>query len=215
MAMEGINWGAVNTQVIQLNEYFSTLKNELNKLDFTFADELAGAWASGNAIKFGNTLRDEDKEVVSSVSNSWAIVSSYIKNAANTYAENFNVPNSISIPGFLSSSGAGMPEGAFFKETLNGTTGMNKEIVKNLLLDYKKTVNNLLDDFKANVSSIEIAIFDAANAQKEAFRFAVLDLENKIKVKVISMGTILTSLIESEIDNVEIAKSRTVSTFNS
>jgi hypothetical protein len=214
MAMEGINWGEVNTQVIQLNECFSTLKNELNKLDYTFGEELATAWASGNAITFGNTLKTKDHNVSSLVSNSWAIISSYVKNAANIYANTFNVANNISIPGFLSSSGTGMPDGAFFKETLNGTTGMNKDIVKNLLVDYTKTVNNLLDDFNSDVKNIEISIFDAANSQKDAFKSAVLELVSSIKKEVINMGTELSRLIESEVENVDIAKSQTVSTFN-
>lgn len=215
MAMEGINWGEVNTQIIQLNEYFADLNNEIKKLDYTFGQELANAWASGNAIKFGNTLRNEDRSVTSMISNTWAIVSSLVKSASNIYSENFKVENHISIPGFLSSSGVGMPDGGFFQETLNGVTGMNKTIVKDLLNDFSKTIDNLLEDFSSDVKSIEISILDAAGVQKAAFRSAVTLLVAGIKKEVVFMKFELSKQIENEVENVDIAKQQTVSTFNS
>ncbi len=211
MGMEGINWGEVNSQAKQILDNFDNLATSFRKRLHTFEGELCPIWASGNAVKFGNDLIDSILDVNNTIYQAYTKIGNALASAAATYAETFNVENEFNVSG--SFSGEGNLENQF-KETVNGITGMNKEVAKESLSTFTTDTKTLIEEFNNNLRAITIAIYDDAGAQQEAFRGALEEMMKEIKEKLDTLVGEVTTGIDTEIDNVALVRSQTVSTFS-
>lgn len=211
MGMEGINWGEVNSQAKQILENFDNLATSFRKRLHTFEEELCPIWASGNAVKFGNDLIDSIGNVNDTIYQAYTKIGNALASAAATYAETFNVADEFNVS--VSFSGEGNLENQF-KEVVNGITGMNKEVAKESLGTFTADTKTLIDEFNNNLRGITIAIYDNAGAQQEAFRGALEEMMKNIGNQMESLVAEVQNGIDTEIDNVALARSQTVSTFN-
>jgi hypothetical protein len=211
MGMEGINWEEVNSQGKQILDNFDNLATSFRKRIHTFEGELCQIWASGNAVKFGNDLIDSLLEVNNTIYGAYTKIGNALASAAATYAETFNVANGFNVSG--SFSGEGNLENQF-KETVNGITGMNKEVAKESLNTFTADTQTLIEEFNNNLRAVNISIYDNAGAQQEAFRGALEEMMKSIKEQLDVLVGGVTTGIDTEIDNVQLAKTQTTNTFN-
>jgi hypothetical protein len=211
MGMEGINWGEVNSQAEQILNNFDNLATSFRKRLHDFEGELCQVWASGNAVKFGSDLVDAIGTVNNEIYGAYTKIGNALSKAAQTYADTFNVANEFNVSG--SFSGEGNLENQF-KETVNGITGMNKEVAKDSLNRFTTDTNSLIEEFNNNLRSVNIAIYDNAGAQQEAFRGALEEMMKAIGEQLQTLVGDVTTGIDTEIDNVQLAKTQTTNTFN-
>ena len=211
MGMEGINWGEVNAQAKQILDNFDELSTSLRNRLHDFEGNLCPIWASGNAVKFGGDLIDSVSAITDFVYSAYNKVGNALSQAAATYAETFNVPNEFNVETGFSAEGNLENQ---FKETVNGITGMNKEVARDALDHFKANTQAIVEKFNNNLRAINISIFDNAGAQQEAFRSALEAMMKNIGNQMESLVAEVQNGIDTEIDNVELVKTQTVNTFN-
>ena len=215
MGMEGINWSEVNSQVEKISRCFGDFGKSIKVGLRDFRDELAYVWASGNAVKFGENVTESSKELDTVVHEANLEIAEEIKKAVQIYSEKFNVSQAIDCVVFGGYFDANLQYKNPLRETVNGITGMNKTVVTELMNNYIKTCETAYETFNNDLSSINIAIYDNAGAQQEAFRGAVKTMIDNINKILNALFDEVKAGINTEIDNVELAKSQTTSTFNS
>jgi hypothetical protein len=210
MSMEGINWGEINNQAAKISSNFTELRTSIQDCLKSFGDQLTPVWASGNAIKFGDNLVASASELDTTMYDANSHIGEVLSKAAQIYADKFQVANDFHYGNYLKLESLENT----FKETVNGITGMNKTVVTEALDNFTKTSQTAFETFNKNLMQINIGIYDNAGAQQAAFKDVLEEMMSKI-------GSVLESLIgevktgiDTEIDNVELAKTQTTSTFN-
>ncbi len=228
MGMEGINWDEVNAEAKTVYDTVRTAEGVLYKMSDDFADELSVYWASGNAVEFGKQLFGTYKETRRYMNDKVSELEGYISRASQIYATTFNVSNGYSNKGmdwwgsFTDDVGEWFNNAADdiagglgdFKTVRNGQTGINKIGAQQSLDKYKANLATFLDELSGFLTNRNIAIFDTQNAQKEAYNLCVSDMKQGINDKISSVLELVTTGIDTEIENARLAKERTVSTFS-
>jgi hypothetical protein len=215
MGMEGINWEEVNSQGNAILMALITLGADVFKYYQDFVDEMAYYWASGNAKIFGEYMQSDMRYFHDDLTKTKGEVTLLIKHAAEIYSRTFNVDNQISIGVVTIEAAPGSnvitnP----FQETIRGVSGMNKNAVDDCYTKLKTNVENSIESAKSAINSIELSIFDIANAQKIAFSERVSQLYSMIEGYLAKALQGVEKYKNEEQDRITLAKQQTVSTFN-
>jgi hypothetical protein len=213
MGMEGINWGEVNSQAKAIFDYLSTFKSDVTKNFQDFVDELCYYWASGNAKIFGDYIQRDMNDFNGDVNKMEEEISTLIQHAAEIYSRSFNVDNQVTVSLDLTET-KGDAISNPFQESVNGVTGMNKTAVDECYEKFKANVESSIETAKNGLESIELSIFDVANAQKVAFSDKLNILFSRVNNLLLIELQTINNYREEEKDRIDLAKQQTVSTFN-
>ena len=213
----GINWFGINTEVKNLNAYFSNFSNDVFGFSNAFADELSYLWASGNAAEFGGDFSTNCDEMFRLITNSWNRIVSCISNAAASYAKKFDTPNMLNISHDLDYPN-GVPNiqsyGEYFQKVLNGITGMNKVYVQDLIEKYFSVMQSSIEELYSNISGFSISLLDENNAQKEAFNLILDNLVSGLNKEIDEIVRFVKLDIGLEYDNLNLSREKVESVFN-
>lgn len=211
MGMEGISWEGINSEASKITQYSDEFAKDIYDASQKLLDELCKVWGSGNAIKFGNDFADAvqyDTNMIIEINGK--LIDKLIE-AAKIYSETFNVEVSIS-----------KTEGTKaekidhnIQEKVNGTTGMDKEYVRNLISEYQKDVNDFCNMYEASINNISVSLFDTAGIQKETFSRTVEFETKMIKDNLTKLTTRAKYEIEKEISALAAAQRTVTNSFDS
>lgn len=217
---EGINWEAVIKEADTVAGYLSGVTFSYELVTSRFAYQLTQVWASGNAVKFSEVLKNRQTELEHFMTNYIDLFEGYINNAINNYKNEMGLFSTEAItfrakPVGYNTSTLGIHNYNYeFKEVVSGMTGMNKAAVRDILEMFKKDMNDFLEKFRESVSRIHISIFDLANAQREAYSCMI----NKIieQLEQLANGNVaeVEAYISQEEENLLLAQHQTTATFN-
>ncbi len=215
MGMEGINWDEVNAQANDIMKYFYSLKREAYATSYSFADDLADFWASGNAVSFESEFNEKVKYLETIIEKCEENIKALLTQAGAIYAERFNLSNKIyvqTVP--LTGIAASMEIKGLFQETLKGVSGMNKNAADDCVNSYKSTIITRLEEFKTNITSIRISIFDSAETQIGAFSTVLDSAATEISKVLDDVVSDVEWAKTQEQDRLELAKAQTTNTFS-
>ena len=213
---EGINWEAVIREAQTAHRYINSFAWDFSRVVSNFAAEMSVIWASGNAVKFGRFLIDKDNKMMDLQKQYSDMFGNYVNNAMNIYKNTLSVQGpsyNLAYGNGASSTKLGFVNGYKFEEIKNGISGMNKAAVADAIVRFSKNMNDFTEKFKSNITSVHISIFDHAGAQKAAFDLMVGAIVEHLNSAAKEIIDEVQSHVDEEIDNMMLARNKTVNAF--
>jgi len=181
-----------------------------------FFDELSIFWASQNAIAFGTKYSTKIGEFLTNFQTHYLHIrdgaASAAKLLASSNGTSFNIEKYYTKAGETGSNFAPDHFSAYMSETINGVTGMAVENVRIILKVFQNDASKLINSLNSLPKGIAFyspdgALLEVYNTNIEKFVTQFEELANEM------IGEI-NSYMETEIDNVLLAKQQAESIMN-
>ena len=204
----------------EIDEFAHTMHNiyiSYLKCNETFFGEMSHKWASPNAIKFGNEMQPK---VVSALLDIVKLDRSYeikLYDAYNDLCEkngltgvSFDIGNELE--GRLRSIESNeILSKNVFKDNYFGSTGMNIEDAKVILDNYVNEMINI-NEFLENIPLV-VSFYDPGDEMLTAYVDSIIDIKEKVRNTAVELRKRVEEALNTETNNILIAKEHAVETL--
>ena len=175
--------------------------------------ELSQVWASPKAVEFGIKFSKQFSELINDCSSSFIAIINNSKRAIEIMANANGVSVALDGEGEVEYMKEHQGDSSFdFKEEKDGIVGMNmiqtRIIMGNLDADYENLINDL-----DNLPLGSIALYDPNNELIDAFTSMIKNVSESITTLANSIKTDISSAMETETNEIRIAKQVAVDTM--
>ena len=165
-------------------------------------------WASPNALEFGKTYGPKMTELKTTFGKNANVIQSNVIRAVQTMAnENgfgfFDETADIYVSDYDQEN---------YKEEKDGIVGMNVAQVELYLSTFDEKLNTFYQSF-AQVEALDIALYDPNGSLKAAFKSMLTQFENDLNETVTAMQNAIKAAMETETNNIRLAKESAAETM--
>ena len=209
----GLDIGRTQRDLAQFENSYMAVVGKMQNTFSVFFDVLATKWASANAVSFKNYYAPKAEKIVNDFGNHASRILSGAESAARSLAQSngmgFSAMYQLS-PGITQSFATAYGENT--KESINGVTGMAVQNVKFILEQFESNVKNIATSLSELPRGI--AFYSPDGSLISAYNAKVGSLISEFEGLCNEMSRGVKSYMETEIDNILLAKEQAQSMMN-
>jgi len=209
----GLDIGRTQRDLAQFENSYMAVVGKMQNTFSVFFDVLATKWASANAVSFKNYYAPKAEKIVNDFGNHASRILSGAESAARSLAQSngmgFSAMYQLS-PGITQSFATAYGENT--KESINGVTGMAVQNVRLALEHFEANVRNITNAL--NELPKGIAFYSPDGALLSSYSANIGSLAAEFESVCTEMSTGIKSYMETEIDNILLAKEQAQSIMN-